>query len=346
MKNSDIQSAEIYYFIRAHKSTLMAFLVFLLLGLWTNQVHSEKRCARRDSLPIVAIGFYGISRGLQHTISSIERHVFDVLERHSIGYDVYWHTVVSPSIFNLHSVEKNLKLDEYDVRLVRPCHFSLSDESVLSTDEFFKYCNAKKMKCSAQLDKSHEMNNLWYEGFSDVKHLITSFSSQRILYRMIQRYSEIYNRTYDAIVAIRPDMAPIFDLDLPQYLSNISHNPAAASTLYIPDFQPFRGYNDRAAFGSYDAMAKYLLRGNQYVLSPQRFDIHSELFLQQYLDAKQVTVVSSDYRTVRVRANGCVDQMDTWHMNLNQNHLKVLELSQCFIESTNENGCPILTQRC
>jgi len=40
--------------------------------------------------PRIAVGFFGVSRNLSSTIGSIERHVFDVLDRNNIRFVFIW----------------------------------------------------------------------------------------------------------------------------------------------------------------------------------------------------------------------------------------------------------------
>lgn len=280
-------------------------------------------------------------------MQSIEKHIFNVLAKQQIAYDVFWHTVTSHQITNSHSVEKSLQLDEYDVQLMMPCHFTLVDEDTISVLEFNKYCSYKGLNCSiSKVDKDKPeynieatenlIENLWSERFADTKHRLCQFYSLEKVYDMIKNTMDINkNISYDGIIAIRADMAPITDIDLPEYLHELQQSDITHMKIWIPDFQDFGGYNDRAAFGSYPSMTHYMTRRHVYMETSYIYKTHSERFLYIYLNQMKIQVINSSYRTVRVRADGCVDRMDTWHMHMNESMMKWLPT--CFDENPNSN---------
>lgn len=300
----------------------------------------HRRCGNADNSTNgrVAIAFFGISRGLKHTLPSIQRHVFDVLHESGLAYDVFWHTVATSQIFNSHSNERGVEVDEYDAKLMRPCHVTIVDQSLVAAQEFDKYCRTKKLKCSKSksfdLDPSYAKKydlGLWSDSFSDTRNRLNSLYSQKEVLSMIREHSLQNDINYDGIIALRPDMAPITDIDIPLYISKLRETEYSNS-IWIPDYQPFRGYNDRSAWGSFGGMTTYLSRGKEYRDKPQVPTLHSERFLKAYLDHKGVDVhESSTFRSVRIRADGCVDTMDTWHMNLKTPEDKEW-LTTCFKE--------------
>jgi hypothetical protein len=322
-------------------------------------VSARRLCAspRDNSNGRVAVAFFGISRGLKYTLPSIQRHVFDVLDRSGIDYDVFWHTVSTSAVNNLHANENISNINEFDAMLMRPCRVSIVDQDVVAAQEFDKYCRAKKAKCSKARSFDSDPTStekyafgLWSEAFGDTRNRLNSLHTQREVYTMIREHMSQYSIHYDGIIALRPDMAPITHIDLPLHISALRelHN---THTIWVPDFQPFRGYNDRAAWGSVAGMAVYLQRGKEYrdnPSMPSSNSLHSERFLKAYLDHKEVPVNEvSTFRSVRVRADGCVDRMDTWHMNLKSEEDKAW-LQGCFREVSvvKENGrtkeCPVL----
>jgi hypothetical protein len=285
---------------------------------------------------------------LKYSINSIEKHVFDVLSQNNITYDVFWHTVVSPSITNSHSRENDVALDEYDARLMMPCKLTLADEDSVSMLEFHRYCTAKSLNCSiskADREKAEWLEgpeeNLWSRKFANIKHLITALHSKEMVLTMITNHMNANSIFYDAVIALRPDTAPITPIDLPQNLPLIKL-PENQNKIWIPNYQDFNGYNDRAAYGPYNAMSAYLQMRGAYVDAPYVVDVHSEKFLYRYLKHFNYEVVDSSYRTVRIRADGCADNMDTWHMNLGEEKQEWLD--SCFDKDNSLNGksCPRL----
>ena len=219
----------------------------------SRSVRQEARCAS-PTAPAngrVAVAFFGISRRLNSALPFIERHVFDVLDRANITYDVFWHTVSTPSVQNSHAHEQGIAVNEYDAMLMRPCRVTLVDQDVFSAQEFDRYCRTKNWKCSKSKNFDRDTTNsekynagLWSNSFEDMRNRLNSLASQREVLAMIREHAVQHDIQYDGIAALRPDMAPITDIDLPHHLPDM-RDPAFADHVWVPDYQPFRGYHDR-----------------------------------------------------------------------------------------------------
>lgn len=67
---------------------------------------------------------------------------------------------------------------------------------------------------------------------------------------MIEEHSQQSGVKYDAILAIRPDTAQFKNkTDLPFHMDEIA-SLEGVNSIWVPDFQHWEGFNDRAAFGS------------------------------------------------------------------------------------------------
>lgn len=262
----------------------------------------------------IALLFWGLSRSLNRTLPFIEMHVLDVLEKHDIAVDVFWHTVVSDSIFSHRSGEFNIKLEKLDVAAMRPCKFSIVDEETVSVQEFQLYCEAKgwtEKDFSRNIlkeDKSGSMFNLWGHRFGIDRHLLCAYYTQRLGFQILVDHMHMHNFTYDAVLALRPDMAPLTDIDLPMNLNLIRHNK---NKLWIPDYQHWGGLNDRVAYGSVEVMKRYLVnRGLAYRDHRKVWTKNSEMFLLQYFNNSGIELERSSFRSIRVRSDGSVPNHD------------------------------------
>jgi hypothetical protein len=316
-----------------------------------NQIRKDvRRCARTSSsedgtvspntpgTPRVAIVFFGISRALKWTLPTFERHLFDVLDAARIEYDVFWSSMVAPTINNPRSNERIIALDEYDVRLMRPCRFMLIDQESVRHKEFLRFCRARKVSFAKDKNrhiyKVYDPNSIkgknvnstirksgvrmncpfrdpFMDGLGSLKNLLCALYSQREVADMVSAYADEHNVQYDAIVSVRPDTAMSKDIDLPQNLEALQQSTRhGKSLLYVANFHHWGGYNDRFAYGNPQAMLHYLTRGESYLMQPgTKIDV-GEAFLRKYLELKQVEVRMSSMLVIRVRVGGRVEKLD------------------------------------
>jgi hypothetical protein len=251
-----------------------------------------------EKVPRVAVGFFGMSRNVRLTLPSIQRHVFDVLDRHNIMYDVFWSTVTAPMINNARSNESNIKIDEYDVRLMRPCVSNLMPMYKVLKESVFDY---------GQISPFYH-----YKGTNTIRNIFCSLHTQKVLDNSIRAYSRNHAIKYDAVLALRPDVAVVRDIDLAEILVSETFSD---KHIYIPDFAHFLGVNDRSAYGSPRVMSAYFNREKAFKISLSTNKVqaiyNTETFLKKYLKNNRIPVRKSKIRLMRVRADGQVPFHDT-----------------------------------
>lgn len=334
----------------------LSFIVILCYVAALAHTSDNRRCmsnttAERPAIGKVAIGITGVSRGVQYTLPSIEKHIFKVLERNNILYDVYWSTVSNP-YFN------DRKMDDYELKLVEPCLFSIEPQEVIKHLQWNKFCQVRGYTCQDGLIRN-VANKIYSPGapmytrmdrrhfgkyitprLNQLKNYFCGFDSQSRLGKMIRAHSEVNNIKYDAILVIRPDVAFFLDIDLPQNLQNIKSH---SSFIWVPDFQHFDGLNDRAAFGSQEVMLKYLERGDVFMTNNSyHFDI-AENYLAKYVKNTGMEVQKSSMRFVRVRPFainrvevGIIDGFDADPAYLNLKSSEEADLYRCIGRNTIE----------
>lgn len=227
-----------------------------------------KPSAGDNGSPRVAVGLFGLSRNLSLTVGTFQRHVFDVLDRGGIRYDIFWSTMVTASFSNARTKESDVKLNIDDYQLLHPCRYTVFNQDNIKHKLFHDY-------------RSHTMHDAWRDGFVCLQNLLCAFHSQMKLWDMIRQHMQEYDVKYEAILALRPDTAIISDIDLPKYLSRIISNPQER-VLWIPDFHWYLGYNDRAVFGSAEVVRLYLSRGNFYINASFGFNSSTGAFVCIY----------------------------------------------------------------
>jgi hypothetical protein len=239
---------------------------------------------------------------------TLQKHVFDVLDRVNISYDVLWSTnTVSETVNTRGSHGVAGGIDQLDVRLLEPCLISLSDQEVVRLQEFNLFAHARGIV----LDEEQNFDSAKYahlDEFKDkmesIKNLLCAFHSMNTLLQMIYAHQRVHKFKYDAILVLRPDTAVLRDIDLPKYMNTIKKRPNAT---WIPGFQAYKGYNDRAAFGSLAAIAVYLERGIAFRDAPGVYPA-AERLVKHELARHNITVYPSSIRVARVRQHGFVHE--------------------------------------
>lgn len=260
----------------------------------------------------IAIGFFGISRNLTSTLNSIEHHVFNVLDKYNIHYDVFWNTMSANIVKNNRNGDTEYGyVDPFDARLIRPCKITITDQDTIKVNEFSAYLKARNI-IDQKLPHIKRKYDIWEDHYVSIKNMLCALYTQVGLEEMIRTHANLHKFKYDAILVIRPDTAMLRDIDLPKHLEHMMNND---KSIWLPAFQHWFGYNDRAAFGSVHAMSIYLQRGIEYRNNDLRMT--GEELVKYIINKYQLHVYDSDIRIVRVRQDGTVAHRDSlFSMNM------------------------------
>ena len=323
---------------------LMLLSIFILAGMCrgvAGTYQGTRRCMPNITTispkptGIIAVGITGISRGLQYTLPSIRKHVFKVLEEHNFAYDVLWSTVSNPYFFEH-------RMDEFEVQKMQPCLFSIEPQEIVKHTRWKMFCETRGFICRdglvrniagkvygpgglayTRMDRRH-FGKYVTPRLTQLKNYMCGFDSQSRLAHMIRTRADMNQFSYDAVLVIRPDVAFIRDIDLPQkFPSILTHS----SHIWIPDFQEFDGLNDRAAFGGQEIMLKYLERGDVFMVNNSYHFSIAEDYLKKYVRDFGMTVQPSSMRFLRIRPveidgvdTGIIDGFDVMPEYMNLGH--------------------------
>jgi len=145
--------------------------------------HRQRRCSdiHNNTQARVAIGFFGVSRNLSSTIGSIERHVFDVLDRNNISYDVFWNTMSVSTVRSTRTMEnENGDVDTFDVQLIRPCRVSLIDQDSIQHTEFKLFLHSRMINVTTKMLPHNKFRyDIWSDNYGSVKNLLCAFYTQQ-----------------------------------------------------------------------------------------------------------------------------------------------------------------------
>ena len=112
---------------------------------------------------------------------------------------------------------------------------------------------------------------------------------------LVKDYEQKMNISYEFFVRARSDAVLNTTLE--------TLTPPDNSTIIIPDFDHFEGYNDRFAIGSMSAMEKYMRRWEN-LKTCQIKNIHAESFLKSVLEANNIKVHLEGNLTYREMLHG------------------------------------------
>jgi hypothetical protein len=271
------------------------------------------RCAQQNSkiAQRVALCFYGITRNLRRVLASIQRHIFGVLEKANIQYDVFVHSLSLKALTNARSEEKNGTISSgTDYVLLQPCIFQVEDQLMIRKTLFEQY---SKLHSAPQ--------DPWKDNFASVKNYQCALHSLARVALLAQAYSQHHNFKYDAVVVLRPDVAYVRDIDAGQ----LATLRAGTRAIMTPDYMLDQGVNDRFAMGGAKVMLELFMTRGEHWARQQTLQ-SGERFLKQYFWDNNITQVKSSMRVLRVRADGHIAAYDTEPDLMNAS---ALELARC-----------------
>ena len=124
------------------------------------------------------------------------------------------------------------------------------------------------------------------------------------------------NKTYDAVIFLRPDMKYINKLDI-NILKNIDNN-----NVYIPNFCIFNNFNDRFFISNIKNGLKYGLLFDELLEYSKFKELHSETFhYDKIVKEYKLKVNLTNFYFNRFRANGKELSNDYKHRRLKVNYI-------------------------
>jgi len=234
----------------------------------------------------IAIGFFGITRSLKYTITSINEKIFDILKKHNIEYDIFLHTYHVTDYKNIRTKEliNDNYIDNEEYKLLNPNYVQIDDQN-----------NIKKL---INLPLYRTKQDPWDTNYNSVDNFLLGQFSKFVLTRMIGR-TQI---NYDYILFMRPDCLYLDDFSI-KFFKLINNN-----SIVIPNFHCFGPYNmnDRFAITN---MKTYKIYGEVFT---QLFNIskkqplHSETILGQIIKQNKIHLIRVKFNFSRVRFDGKV----------------------------------------
>ena len=241
----------------------------------------------------VALCFWGITRSLKYTISSLQKNIFKILDDECISYHIYLHTyIVDGEYSNIRTNEKGF-LDNEEYKLLLFPEKSEGNNERSEGNNNFKIDNQNEISQQLKFEEYRTFPDPWYSNYNCCDNLILS------LYSKLQVTNLIINNNleYNNIIFLRPDVRFVNEFDI-SWLFNKNNE------VRIPNFHNFGGYNDRFFISNYKNGVIYGSAFNDLLEYSKIRDIHSEIFCMNYLNKHNLINIPIHFYFNRVRVNG------------------------------------------
>jgi hypothetical protein len=247
----------------------------------------------------IFLGFFGITRSLRHTISSINQHIFRPLQQAGIEAPRYGHFHLPDQISNRRSGEFGVSAD--------PTESALLDLQKCQLDPQNHEYIAEALAIGRRYPDHYGDN------YVSASNLCFQLRSLDRLWGMMEP-----DITGDDWVAfLRPDLLYVDRIDLSKLVARLSLDKA---DLAVPGWQSWGGLNDRFAIANARAAHVYATRIQKVEAATAKIGVmHAETLLGFAAASACLRVGRLPMRALRVRANGQIAQNDLMCFGLGRN---------------------------
>lgn len=228
----------------------------------------------------IAIAFYGITRSLKHTITSIENNIINPAKE--IGeVKIFCHFFNQKIIENPRTNESGA-LDPYEWQLLN------ADVNLIEEIDNYKE--------NSIYEELIQYGNSWEDDGQSLKNILRQLLSLQKITRIIKEDGQ-----FDLIIFARPDMLyhdSIYEI--------IKNNKVNKNNICIPYWSWSGGLNDRFAIcskSSYEIYGERISHSLDYCISKKK-PMHSERLLMYALQKSSVQLNLISTRATRIRSDG------------------------------------------
>jgi hypothetical protein len=249
-----------------------------------------------------AVLLHGIvHRSLGHVVDSLREKLLAPLAR--LGeVDIFFHSWDIPEITNPRAGEHGVAVDPGEVARWLPEAHGIFE----SQEEFDR---------TIDWDPLFVKNPMRFCTGDEAGARATLMNFRRALesqHRAWDFFTRMKTRSYARVIATRPDLKFLQELEIPEELAlpELQDSPAS-HRLWVPRFHAWGGVNDRFALGREESIGIWSRRTafvDGCLLNPG--DSNPEWFLMKWLERNRIRPSLLDFVFQRVRANGEVTERD------------------------------------
>ncbi|HEX2941519.1 MAG TPA: hypothetical protein VHO91_10760 [Rhodopila sp.] len=237
------------------------------------------------------IGFFGLTRSLKQTVDSIRAGFYAPLLAAGIP-------MLRAGHFNLPDRIDNPRSGEIAVVPDR-CDTALLDLDLCWVEP----------QSDTMIRQAWQFARSYPDAFGDGYRSLANLCHQmRSLERLWSLLLMLGVERDDVVLLLRPDLVYLDVLDIEAHLRPLLSGRA---DIIVPAWQSWGGVNDRFAFCTGHAARVYATRFRRFQDGCRAIGaMHAEIFLKWLLEQEGLRCMTSDFRAVRLRANGVIAAND------------------------------------
>lgn len=239
-----------------------------------------------------AIIFWGLTRGLKHTINNLQINLFDVLKDHNMDYDIFIHTWYFKGEYNnkWHGL-KSIALDFDEYKLLNAKYVMVEDQDKVQQNTDFKQY------------QTH--GDCFNNNFQSFNFYILSLISQQ---RIISKFEEVKNE-YDFVIFQRPDILYKQKFNI-EWINSINKNNIIVPTFGGATNNKHR-INDRWCICNPENAIKYANVLKHLLEYSKREQVSAEVYLGWiFYDYHKLNVDQVDVIFHRIKPDGSIVNND------------------------------------
>ncbi len=255
----------------------------------------------------LAICIWGLLRSVPFTIKSFHTNILGPIQFSNYSYDIFLHSyTLSKPHNNIPTGEVNITLNTSDWHLFLPQYVYLENQG-----DFDQHINYNLFK---------KQGDPWRNGYVSFKNQLRALNSLHHVTSVVESVMTGHQRSYDAMIFVRPDVTYLTPLPMAilSSIPSLAKTKGFERTIFVPDFhrscdEMKREVNDRFAITTVEGGMIYGKRLQQAYNYSQSHLIHSEPFLGHVLGQgmnNSPMVIEIPFYVQRIRSDGRMNHRD------------------------------------
>ena len=241
---------------------------------------------------LIAIGFFGITRSLKHTIKSINEKVFDTFKEKNIEYHIFIHT------FHL-TTYKNIRTGE----IVNDSDID-NEEYKLLNAHYIEIDNQEEIKQNINMSLYRTHKDPWNTQYNSVDNFILAQYSKLKLTKMIEETKN----NYKYILFMRPDCLYLDKFRI-EWFDLIDDHSIVIPNFHLDNITKF---NDRFSITNLNTYKIYGEVFTQLLELSKKQPLHSEKIIGKIIINNKISMRRVKFNFQRVRFGGHIDTRDNF----------------------------------
>jgi len=239
----------------------------------------------------IAICYFGKTRSTRFIYKSHQKHLFELLTKANIEYDVFMHNWKTNDNL-IQRATLHIPDDYLEYTLLDPtCYRIDKQDDYLNSLTWADYCDEEAFKIHGD------------GPYSWVPKLIKNNVCAQESLRRVTHMCTTYGKKYDYVLYIRPDMLLESDFKC-EWFQQVTPN-----SIHILPYGGHRGFNDKLAITSFETCGFYGNRITEYVeYRAKHLRVAAEVFCRYAIEKYYTQVYRIELKTCLVRPDQTREQ--------------------------------------